>query len=180
MGDRIDREEEEIPSVDDSKKPFFNFFDFNKILGELLRFIIYAVIFIIIFFLFFDNYKAVDPISLINQIDEENQTLGEITIVGNEITLDDMLINTSDELENHFVKARIVISYGEAETGLEINRRMNQIYDRIRKVISSKKINELKYVDGQELLSLEIKTEIQKITGKVDIYNIFLRDFTVY
>lgn len=179
--DNLDNEEQEEVSKQEKKSSLgFSLFDFNNILSEILRIVVYLVIFSLIYYFFFNTSAQNPTINAINQFDAQNQTLGEISIVGSEIVLEEMLINTSDSLENHFVKARIVISYGSQETGNAINVRLNQIYDRIRKTVGSKSFNEIKYVDGQELLSLEIKTEIQKVTGKVDIYNIFFKDFTVY
>lgn len=186
QNDDFNRGRSEIDDIEnkdnfiEKKKSFLQILFNSSFVSEILRLMIYLVIFILFYYFFLDKSSTKLPPQAISNYDNENQQILATSPVGTEVMLDEILVNTADDLENHFIKMKVIISCGGEETLIEVNRRLSEIYDRIRKIVGNKKYNELRFVDGQEILSLEIKAEVQKITGKVDIYNIFFKEFTAY
>ena len=96
--------------------------------------------------------------------------------------MEEMMVNTADEDEQHLVKATIVVSYEENNTKLltELNKRRTEIRSEIRNIIGSKKYSEINTTFKQKDLVVEMKERIILIVNMPGIIEIYLIDFTVH
>ncbi len=101
---------------------------------------------------------------------------------GADWSLDEMIINTSDEDENHIVRARIIISHDKVDKDLlaELNDRRTQIHSTVRNIIGEKKFAEIRTTRKQRELAGEIKASIQKIIQMEGVYEVYFKEFTVH
>lgn len=101
--------------------------------------------------------------------------------IGADYTLDEMIINTSDEDRSRMVKCRIVISYDEENPQVlaELTGRKTQIHAEIRNKIGEKKYDEIRTTVKQRELKKELRALVQRIVGVDGIIDVFLKDFTV-
>lgn len=101
---------------------------------------------------------------------------------GADWNMDTLILNTSDEDEQHIIRAQVIISYEkESKTILaELNDRKSQIHNDVRTIIGSKKYIEVNTTRKQEDLKREIKARIQLIVNQEGIIEVFFKEFTVH
>lgn len=154
----------------------------EKFFSELLRLLIFSAVALVIVFLV-DRQKG-DSFGEDNfeRIDRQFQNVVAPKPLGAEWEMDDMIINTADELENHFVKVNLVVSYDQKNIKISsaLNARKSEIYSEVRKIIGSKLYVDLKSVKNQTLLAEELKTNIQRIIGMPGILEVYIVDFTIH
>ncbi len=161
------------------KLPFA--FNFDSILKEIFRFLIFILFVFIIVFFVQGRDQGGFSLEEIREIDNEGL---ENVFPGStkEWVSEEMLVNTADEFANHFIRASLVINYDAQDSELEstLFSKRNLIYAETRKIISRKKYLELKNVRNQDILIEEIKTTIQRIVQLPGIRSVFFRDFTIH
>lgn len=122
------------------------------------------------------------PKDALLQTDPETGDVIEKVPKGADWSLDEMIINTSDEDESHIVRARIVVSHNKDDKDLlaELNDRRTQIHSTVRNIIGEKKFVEIRTTRKQRELAGEIKAAIQKIVHMEGIYEVYFKEFTVH
>jgi len=101
---------------------------------------------------------------------------------GADWTMDEMIINTSDEDSQHLVKCQIVVSYEPLDQFIleELSKRKTQIHAEFRKIIGGKKFMEINTIKKQDRLEEELLTRVQTIVNRAGIIAIYLKEFTVH
>ncbi len=167
-------------------------FDFQKILLTSLQYIVVAVLtFIISYCVSSRNKESVySPQQFNAKMSEEELRNTDINTddfytpipSGFDWTMEEMIINTADEDANHFVKAKIVVSYDKEKPAIltELTARSSQLHAEVRKIIGSKRYSDIRGIHNQEILTKEIKTKVQLIVRKPGVIDVFLRDFTLH
>ncbi len=187
MAEELDDEEE--GTEEDEYKPsllrrIFSAAFLERAISEVLRLVIFAIV------AFFIAYLVNQRNSSVTTIGQQSGQLGDTNAAGNIITrplgvewsMEEMIINTADELDNHFVKAIIVISCEAANPVLisELEQRSGEVHAEVREIIGSKSYLSIKRVEQQKILAQELKTRIQRIIGKPGIIDVFLKEFSVH
>ncbi|BBM89548.1 hypothetical protein COTS27_01252 [Spirochaetota bacterium] len=183
MGDEELQEEEEEKVKPSLWRRFFSLSYVERIGGELLRLIIFAIIAFFIAHLVI-GWNTDSTISTIPGEVGDVNAAGEIITrpLGVEWSMEEMIINTSDDLDNHFVKARIVIACEVTTPELisELDQRSGEIHAEVREIIGLKSYLDIKRVEQQRILAEEIKTRVQRIVGKSGIIAVYLKEFSVH
>ncbi len=182
MGDDDEEEEEKKPKFFLAR--IFSFGSLERFFVEILRLVVFAIIaFFIANYISnrnsrdirvgVSNFQMFDPATNV-EIMRDNPGL--------EWELDEIVVNTSDDLSSHFVKAVVVVSYDNQDEGIlaKLANRSGEIQSGIREIIGSKPFLELKKVENQRIVAEEIKTKIQRIVGSSSIEEVFLKEFSVY
>ena len=197
MADEIDKENEEenqdqAEGEEKSSRSLLPGFDFQKILLSSLQYIVVAVLTFIISYCVSSRSKQSEyfPQQFDAKMSEEELQNTDINTddfytpipSGFDWTMEEMIINTADEDANHFVKAKIVVSYDKEKPAIltELTARSSQLHAEVRKIIGSKRYSEIRGIHNQEILTKEIKTQIQLIVRKPGVIDVFLRDFTLH
>lgn len=101
---------------------------------------------------------------------------------GADWNMDMLILNTSDEDEQHIIRTQVIISYDKENKTIlgELNDRKSQIHNDVRTIIGSKKYIEINTTRKQEDLKKEIKARVQLIVNQEGIIEVFLKEFTVH
>lgn len=154
----------------------------EKALIEMLRLLFFSLVaFVIIYFVSIRKEKESD-LGELQRIDRQFENIPEPRPVGAEWNMDEMIINTADELANHFVKINVVISYSQKDLKVAsaLSARRSEIHSEVRKIVGSKFYIDLKSVEKQALLGEEIKTRVQQLVGIPGILEVYITDFTIH
>lgn len=177
MPEEFSENEERIEEKAPSRFPWM-----EKALIETLRLLFFSLIaFAIVYFVSTRKEKTSDAEEL-QRIDRQFENIPQPRPVGAEWRMDEMIINTADELANHFVKINLVVSYSQKDIKVSsaLSARSSEIHSEVRKIVGSKFYTELKSVEKQALLAEEIKTRIQQLVGIPGILEVYITDFTIH
>lgn len=131
------------------------------------------------FFMMWNKLAALDALVQPEEDAVEEEDEDGPAAVGAMFPLDTFIVNLADENSKRYLRVKMQIELKEGEPVEIVDQRLVQVRDIVLMILSTKRFQEIRSVDGKTLLRQEIMSRLNDLVKKEIVNNIYFTEFVV-